>query len=99
MTIRRIVPAHIPDPMFEAGEAAISESFAMKYGNGMAARRVYAAMLDASPASGKVSEAEVEKAARAAFNNMPWEALTEPEKQNRIYAIKRALASLELEVE
>ena len=62
---RRIVPAHIPDPMFEAGEASISESFAMKYGNGMAARRVYTAMLAASPASGKVSE--VEKAAEALY--------------------------------
>jgi hypothetical protein len=63
-----IVPARgLPDDMWEAGEAAISESFSMKYGNGMAARKVYKAMLAAAPASGQVTKEQVEKMAIEIF--------------------------------
>jgi hypothetical protein len=58
---RMILPENMTDEMWEAGEAAVSESFAMKYGNGMAARRIYKALLAASPNAGRVSAEQLEK--------------------------------------
>jgi hypothetical protein len=84
-----IVPARgLPDDMWEAGEAAISESFSMKYGNGMAARKVYKAMLAASPASGKVTEEQVEKMAEAIY--VAHEIMEGFTEEQALFALKNA---------
>ena len=91
MTTRLIVPAEATEEMVKAAKSAHHN-----YIRSDDASFILAASLAASPASGKVSEADVEKAARAAFNSLPWEEYSNFDRQNYIHMIERALASLGL---
>lgn len=61
-------------------------------------RRITCRVCAASPNAGEVSEAELEKAAAAAFNSVPWDQMPLPEKVSAVYAIQRALSAIGLKV-
>ena len=91
MTTRRIVPAEATEEMLYAINVAVAQNDD--------AEHVFDAMLAASPASGKVSEAEVEKSAEAMKKRWHERGGSDFSIEDGLDLARAALASLGLEVE